>query len=64
MVFMICGWPQFLEEWVANAFKNVETNAFNIIGSDNELPKWGRQPKAANPIWGGAAGGRPYFVLR
>ncbi len=36
-----------------------EANAFNTGGAYHEFPKWGRRPKAADPIWGGAAGGRP-----
>ena len=41
-----------------------EANAFNTSGAYNEFPKWGRRPKAAGPIWGGAAGGRPHYMLR
>ena len=40
-----------------------EANAFNTSGAYNEFLKWGR-PKVAGPIWGGAAGGRPHYMLR
>ena len=39
-------------------------NAENTSGPHNEFPKWGRRPKAAAPILGGAAGGRPHYVVR
>ena len=42
----------------------VEADAFNTSGAYNEFPKWGRRPKAAGPIWGGAAGGRLHYMLR
>ena len=41
-----------------------EANAFNTSGAYNGFPKWGRRPKAASPLLGGAAGGRPRYVLR
>jgi hypothetical protein len=41
-----------------------ETNSFNTSGAHHEFPKWGRPPKAASPILGGAAGDRPHYVLR
>ena len=39
-----------------------ESNAFNASGAHDEFPKWCRRPKAAGPIWGGAAGGRPGYA--
>ena len=36
-----------------------ESNAFDTSGAYHEFPKWGRRPKAAGPIWRGAARGRP-----
>ena len=44
--------------------KYAEANAFNTSAAHTEFPKWGRRPKAAGPIAGGAAGGRPHYVLR
>ena len=41
-----------------------EANAFSASGAYNEFPKWGRRLKVASPIWGGAAGGRPHYMLR
>ena len=43
--------------------EGTEANAFKSSGAHNEFTKWGRRPKAADPIWGGAAGGRPHCVL-
>ena len=43
--------------------KYEEATASNTSGTRNEFPKWGQRPKAAGPIWGGAAGGRPHYVL-
>ena len=46
-------------------FQLAEANPFNTSGAYNEFPKWGRRPKPAGPIWGGAAEGRPhYYMLR
>ena len=53
-----------LKQVVANAFNTSEANAFNTSGAYNEFPKWSQGPKAAGPIWGGAAGGRPHIMLR
>jgi hypothetical protein len=44
--------------------KYAHANALNTSGAHNEFPKWDRQPKAAGPIRGGAAGGRPHHALR
>ena len=44
--------------------KYAEANAFNTSGAHNEFPKRVQRPSAAGPIWGGAAGGRPHYVLR
>ena len=44
--------------------KDAGANALNTSGAHNDYPKRGRRPKAAEPILGGAAGGRPNDVLR
>ena len=41
--------------------KYAEANAFNTSRAHDEFSKF---EKAAGPIWGGAAGGRPHYVIR
>ena len=48
--FKTSGWPMLLILAEANAFK--PSGAYNGGGLRPPLPKWGRRPSAAGPIWG------------
>ena len=49
--FKTSGWPMLLILAEANAFNT--SGAYNGGGLRPPLPKWGRRPSAAGPIWEG-----------